>query len=133
MNCEQVAAYLPGKAGGELGGETVRWVDAHLETCASCRADAARFQAVASGLVALKEHDPVPPAFLVDSILEGVRHERHRRYLPVPPLVPAELVRVLSDNRDAIGTAAGVALAGVAAVALLRRAQKRRSAPLRTA
>ena len=133
MNCEQVAPYLPGVAGGELGGETMRWVDAHLATCASCRADAARFNSVARGLVALKEHDPVPPAFMVEQIMEAVEAEGRRRYLPVPPVVPAELVRVLSDNRDAIGTAAGVALAGVAAFALLRRAQKRRSAPLRTA
>jgi hypothetical protein len=70
---------------------------------------------------------------MVEQIMEAVEAEGRRRYLPVPPVVPAELVRVLSDNRDAIGTAAGVALAGVAAFALLRRAQKRRSAPLRTA
>jgi anti-sigma factor RsiW len=131
MNCEQVAPYLPGVAGGELGGETMRWVDAHLETCASCRADAARIRSVSKGLVALKEHDPVPPAFMVDSIMEAVQAEHRRRYLPVPPVVPAELIRVLSDNRDAIGTAAGVALAGMAAFALLRRAQKRRSVALR--
>lgn len=128
MNCEQVAPYLPGVAGGELGGETLRWVDAHLQTCASCRADAARFNAVATGLVALREtHDPVPPAFMVEQILEGVRSEHQRRYLPIPPVVPAELVRVLSDNRDAIGTAAGVALAGVAAYALMRRARRNRT------
>jgi hypothetical protein len=127
MNCEQVAPYLPGVAGGELGGETLRWVDAHLETCASCRADAARFRSVSTGLVALREHDPAPPAFMVESILEGVRADHRRRYLPVPPVVPEELVRVLSDNRDAITTAAGVALAGAAAYALMRRARRNRT------
>jgi anti-sigma factor RsiW len=127
MNCEQVAPYLPGIAGGELGDETVRWVDAHLATCASCRADAARFRSVSAGLVALLEHEPVPPAFLVDSIVERVRAESDRRYLPVSPMIPAELVRIVQDNREALTSAAGIALAAGAAYALWRRARSART------
>jgi anti-sigma factor RsiW len=127
MSCDQVAPYLPGVAGGELGDETLRWVDAHLATCSSCRADAARFRSVSAGLVALREHHPVPPAFMVDAIVEGVRNESRRRYLPMSPVIPAELVRVVSDNRDAIATTATVALAAGAAYALWRRARQTRT------
>src|SRR5207245_8481624 len=95
--------------------ETRRWVDAHLETGPSCRADASRFRAVSTGLVALREHEPEPPAFILDAIAERVRPERQRRFLPVPPVIPAELVRLAQDNREALASAAGVALAaGVA-------------------
>jgi anti-sigma factor RsiW len=131
MNCEQVAPYLPGVAGNELGDESLRWVDAHLATCPSCRADAARYRSVSSGLVALREHDPAPPAYLADAIVEHVRAESNRRYLPVSPMIPAELVRLVQDNRDAIASAAGVALAAGAAFALWRRMRSPRT-PLAT-
>jgi len=127
MNCDQVAPYLPGVAGGELGHETLRWVDAHLESCASCRAEAGRYRSVSAGLVALREREPSPPAFLVDAILEGVRNETERRYLPVPAMIPAELLRLVQDNREAIASAAGLALAAGAAYALWRRVRSTRT------
>ena len=34
MKCEDIAPYLPGLAGGEIGDETVRWVRTHLERTA---------------------------------------------------------------------------------------------------
>jgi anti-sigma factor RsiW len=127
MNCEQVAPYLPGVAGDELGDESLRWVDAHLATCASCRAESARYRSVSVGLVALRDHEPAPPAYLVDAIVQHVRAETHRRYLPVSPVVPAELVRLVQDNRDAIASAAGVALAAGAAYALWRKMRSTRT------
>jgi anti-sigma factor RsiW len=127
MNCEQVAPYLPGVAGDELGDDSMRWVDAHLATCASCRADAARFRSVSAGLVALRERDPAPPAYLANAIVERVGAETRRRYLPVSPVIPAELVRLAQDNRDAIASAAGVALAAGAVYALWRKARSTRS------
>ena len=128
MNCEQVAPYLPGMAGRELGDDSLRWVDSHLATCASCRADAARYRSVSAGLLALRDHEPNPPAYLVDSIIEGVRADSQRRYLPVPPsVVSAELIRLVQDNRDAIASAAGVALAAGAAYALWRRVRSART------
>ena len=126
MNCEQIAPYLPGLAGDEIGAETRRWVDAHVATCDSCRADAARLRGVSAGLVALQERGIEPPAFLEQAILERVDAERHRRYLPVTPMIPAELVRVVSDNRDALAQAAGVALAAGALFALWRRVRSNR-------
>ena len=127
MNCEQIAPYLPGVAGDELGAETTRWVEAHLATCASCRADAARFRMVSGGLVALRERQPEPPAFLLEAIAERVRSERQRRFLPVPPIIPAELVRLAQDNREALASAAGVALAAGAAYALWRTVRSNRT------
>ena len=129
MNCEQVAPYLPGLAGDEIGDETRRWVDAHVATCDSCRADAARMRGVSAGLVALREREVPVPAYLEESILERVDAERTRRYLPMSPALSAELVRVVSDNRDAITQAAGVALAAGAMYALWRRARLRRTQP----
>lgn len=127
MNCEQIAPYLPGVVGDELGVESRRWVDAHLVTCAACRAEAARYRSVSTGLVALRERDPVPPAYLADAIIERVGAESHRRYLPVSPVIPAELIRLVQDNRDAIASAAGVALAAGAAYALWRKARSTRT------
>jgi hypothetical protein len=127
MNCEQVAPYLPGVAGDELGDESLRWVGAHLETCASCRADASRYRSVSTGLVALRERDPVPPAYLADAIVEHVRSESQRRYLPIPAVIPAELVRLVQDNRDAIASAAGLALAAGATYALWRKLRSTRT------
>ena len=127
MNCEQVAPYLPGVAGGELGAESMRWVDAHIASCASCRAEASRYRTVSTGLATLAQNPVEPPAFLVDSILEQVENEGHRRYLPVPPMIPAELIRVVQDNRDAITSVAGVALTAGALFALWRRMRANRT------
>ena len=127
MNCEQIAPYLPGVAGDEIGVESLRWVDAHLATCAACRVEAARYRAVSTGLVALRERDPAPPAYLVEAIVERVGTESHRRYLPVSPVIPAELIRLVQDNRDAIASAAGVALAAGAAYALWRKTRSTRT------
>ena len=131
MNCEQVSPYLPGLAGDELGAETVRWIDAHIGSCASCRAEAQRYRSVAAGLSAVAEREIEPPAFLVDSIIDRVEAERSRRLIPIPPaIVPAELVRLAQENRDALTSAAGVALAAGAAYALWRAM---RSSRVRTA
>lgn len=131
MNCEQVTPYLPGLAGDELGAETVHWIDAHLETCASCSAEAKRYRSVATGLAAMAAREIEPPAFVVDAILERVEADRRRRMIPIPPtVIPAELVRLAQENRDAIASAAGVALAAGAAYALWRTM---RSSRVRTA
>src|SRR5436309_414693 len=126
MNCEQVTPYLPGLAGDELGAETVRWIDAHLATCASCRRDAARYRSVSSGLDAIAEREIEPPAFMADAIHEPVEDKA-----PIPPpVIPAELVLLAQDNRDALTSAAGIAIAAGAAYALWRAM---RSSRFRTA
>lgn len=133
MNCEEVAPYLPGVAGGELGGDTIRWVEAHVAGCASCAAEASRFRALAGGLAALTARDIPPPAFLADAIAERVRGERRRRFVPVPPVVSPELARALADNRDAIVSAGATLVAAGAAFALWRAARGRRAARIANA
>jgi len=127
MNCEQVTAFLPGLAGGELGEQTSGWVEEHLAGCASCRAQAARHRAVAVRLAELRDVEIEPPPYLAEEILEHVHAERRRRYLPVPPVIPAELVRVVQDNRESIASVASVALAAGAAYALWRTARRFRT------
>jgi anti-sigma factor RsiW len=127
MNCEQVVPYLPGIAGGELGAETTRWVEAHVAGCESCRAESARFRALASGLATLNAREIEPPAFLAQAIAERVRSDRRRRFLPVPPVVSPEIARVLADNRDAIVSAGAALVAAGAAFAIWRAARGQRA------
>ena len=128
MNCEQVTPYLPGLAGDELGAETVRWIHAHLSTCTSCAAEAKRYRTVATGLATMADREIEPPAFVVDAILDRVEADRRRRMIPIPPtVIPAELVRLAQENRDAIASAAGVALAAGAAYALWRSLRSSRA------
>ncbi|MGH2728665.1 MAG: anti-sigma factor family protein [Actinomycetota bacterium] len=126
MNCEQVSPYLPGLAGGELGVETVRWVEAHIGGCASCGREAARYRALASGLATLEAREIEPPAYLAEAIAERVRDERRRRFLPIPPVVSPEIARVVADNRDAIVSAGAVLVAAGAALAVWRAARSAR-------
>jgi putative zinc finger protein len=126
MNCEQVALYLPGIAGDELGAETARWVQTHLDGCAGCRAEAGRYRSLASGLGTLSAREIEPPAFLAEEIIQHVHAERRRRFLPVPPVVGPELVRVVQDNREAIASAGAVIAAAGAAYALWRAVRRAR-------
>jgi anti-sigma factor RsiW len=127
MNCEQVAPYLPGVAGGELGAATNRWVEAHIAGCESCRAESARYRTLATGLATLNEREIEPPAFLAQAIAERVRGERRHRFLPVPPIVSPEIARVVADNREAIVSAGAAIVAAGAAFALWRAARSTRS------
>lgn len=128
MNCEQVTPYLPGLAGDELGAETVRWVEAHVAECASCRAESQRYRTIASGLATLDARTIEPPAFLAEAIAERVRADHRRRFLPVPPIVSPEVARVVADNRDAIVSAGAVLVAAGAAFALWRAGRSFRAA-----
>ena len=129
MNCDQVAPYLPGVAGGGLGLETERWVEAHLLQCERCTADAARYRSLSVGLSNLSAaREIAPPAFLAEALADRVHAERHRRFLPVPPVVSPELVRVVQDNKEAIAAAGAAVVAAGAAFALWRALRSARSA-----
>ncbi|MGH2795132.1 MAG: anti-sigma factor family protein [Actinomycetota bacterium] len=133
MNCEQVAQYLPGLAGDELGAETIRWVQTHVADCPSCRAESARYRSLASGLSSLSAVEIEPPALLAEAIAERVRNERRRRFLPVPPVVSPEIARAVTDNRDAIVSAGATLIAAGAAFALWRAARNRRTTRIASA
>lgn len=122
MNCEQVTSYLPGHAGGDVRPEAAQAVEAHVATCAGCRAEAERFRSVQAGLASLRERDVEPPPYLLEAVLEGARAERKRRLLPLVP--PLELVRLVQENRDVIVSAAGAALVVAGAAYALWRAAR---------
>lgn len=127
MNCEQVAPYLPGLAGDELGAETIGWVEAHITGCESCRAESSRYRSLATGLATLTAREIEPPAYLAEAIAERVRADRRHRFLPLPPVVSPEIVRAVSDNRDAIVSAGAVLVAAGAVFALWRAARANRA------
>lgn len=119
MNCRRVEPYLTAHAAGELPSHTDAWVRAHLNECAACAATVARHTAVGVALrAAVPDAFPPPPEFaatVAARIRERESHAR-RRLLPVPPLPPAEIARVVQENRDAIlNGAATAALVGGAA------------------
>lgn len=136
MRCEQAIPYLPGLAGGDLRPETAASVEAHLASCPSCRTELARYERVGTALASLREREVEPPAYLLESLLETVpaRRARRRIALPLPPVPPQELIRVVQDNREAIAQAAGAAVvAAGAAWALWRALRGRAAAPEATA
>lgn len=130
MRCEQITPYLPGLAGGDLQSRTRAMVVEHLGTCERCRAEAARHDRVGAALVSMQELEVAPPAFLVDALVDGVRRRPRPRLVPLPPLAPAEAVRLLAENRDAIMQAAGAALVAAGAVYAVWRVARRSARPV---
>jgi anti-sigma factor RsiW len=129
MNCQQIQPYLPGFAGGDLRPDTANVVAAHVRDCASCSAEVARHDRVRAGLATLATREVAPPPFLLEAVLEGVHEHRSRRVLPLIPIppsdlarIPAELGRIVSENRDAIASATGTALVAAGAAYALWRA-----------
>jgi anti-sigma factor RsiW len=130
MRCDQITPYLPGYAGGDLRPDTARIVAKHVAGCRSCTADLARLERVQTGLSVIAEGEIVPPAYLVDAILEQTaEHPRRRLLAPMLPLPVEEVARVVADHREAIASAAGTALvAAGAAYALWRVVRGSRAA-----
>lgn len=131
MKCEQIAPYLPGYAGGDLRLDTHRIVADHLAACSSCRAESARHERVVTGLASLATKEIEPPAYLIDAVLEGTRHHRLRRVMPILPVPSPDALRALADHRDLIASAAGTALVAAGAAYALWRAVRgaRRAQP----
>jgi len=125
MECREAAEHLPAYldvAAGPAAGA----VDAHLATCAACRADLERYRALSGALSGLAAQTVDPPAWLQPAILSSLRaHSAHR--LAVLDRAPL----ALTDRRLAAAGGALV-LAGVAGVAMLaRRSSRRRRTRLR--
>lgn len=67
---------------GQLGLEEAALLEAHLDTCASCRADLAELTPVAGALAGVRGRAPVlaePPADLLDRVGAAVAAERRGR------------------------------------------------------
>ena len=130
MRCDQIRPYLPGFVGGDLRPDTGDIVAGHIATCASCTAELASLDRVRAGLALVAAREMEPPAGLLDSILERTAEHGPRRVLaPVLPFAVDDLARLVSDHKDAIASAAGVAVvAAGAAYALWRAVRGSRSA-----
>jgi anti-sigma-K factor RskA len=72
LTCDEVKPLLPGLAAGALDADERAVIDAHLSSCADCRAELAQYNAVAHGLTqVVPQH--APPAALRGAILAAAR------------------------------------------------------------
>lgn len=130
MRCDSVISILPGFAGDDLLPATAAAVREHVASCASCRASLGSLGRVTEGLASLAERELDPPPFLADSIIERIAEPRRHRLVPVPPVPPGELIRVVAENKDAIASAAGAAIVVAGAAWLVWRiADRKRGIP----
>ena len=130
MRCDQIRPYLPGFVGGDLRPDTAEVVAGHVATCNGCTAEIASLERVRAGLALVGEREVEAPAGLLESILEQTAEHAPRRVLaPVLPFAVDDLARLVSDHKDTIASAAGVAVvAAGAAYALWRAVRGSRSA-----
>ena len=130
MRCEQIRPYLAGFVGHDLRPDTAEVVSKHVSSCEDCSAEAASLERVRTGLALVAEREVEPPAGLLESILEHSADREQRRVLaPLLPIPIDEVARLVSDHRDTIASAAGVAVvAAGAAYALWRAVRGTRSA-----
>jgi hypothetical protein len=132
MRCDQIRPYLPGFVGGDLRPDTADTVAGHIATCASCTAEVASLERVHAGLALVAARAVEPPAGLLHSILEQtVEHAPRRLLAPVLPFAVDDLARLVSDHKDTIASAAGVAVVAAGAAYALWRAVRgsRRAQP----
>jgi anti-sigma factor RsiW len=130
MRCDQIRPYLPGYVGGDLRPDTAEIVAGHIATCTGCTSEVTALDRVRSGLALVGAREVEPPAGLLASILEGTTEHTQRRVLaPVLPFAVDDIARLVSDHKDTIASAAGVAVvAAGAAYALWRAVRGSRSA-----
>lgn len=126
MECREAAEHLPAYLDAAAG-PAASALEAHLATCAACRADLERFRELSGALAALATRTVDPPAWLQPAIASSLRaHSAHR--LAVLDRAPL----ALTDRRLAAAGGALV-LAGVAGVAVFARRTRRRRTRLRAA
>ena len=127
MNCQAVTAALPGFVGGDLLPGTSASVRAHLDACPTCTTELTRHERVRDGMQVMRTVTLDPPEGLVEQVIDRIEAPRSRRFVPVPPVPPAELVRVVGENRELLASAAGAAALGVGAAVVAWRLLQRRS------
>lgn len=82
MNCEDALCLISGHIDGQNTAEEEALLQAHLESCASCREILQAYQAVDQGVAALEEE---PPQGLAEAVMEQIlqhpSQRSHRRRL----------------------------------------------------
>jgi anti-sigma factor RsiW len=82
--CDEVQAQLPSYVDRTLPRLRRRLVGLHLRRCADCQAEFARQREVSSGLAALAGPAEVPPAGLLDSLLDNAARPGVKGRVAVP-------------------------------------------------
>lgn len=116
MECREAAEHLAAcvdEPSGLPTGPAARAIDAHLRSCASCRADLENYRRLGAALSGLATHTVEPPAWLLDSVLERVNARRRAQ-------------DALTAPRVAAAGGAALLLAGLATGAVLLRGRRRR-------
>lgn len=130
MRCGSVIEALPAFVGGDLLPATAAAVETHVGSCDRCRGERDRQERVRAALRLLVDRDLEPPPLLADAITERVAVPRVHRLLPVPPIPPNEVARVIVEHRESIASAAGAGLVAAGVAWLLWRAARQRTAAL---
>src|SRR5256885_10837845 len=86
MDCREVAHLLPDHLQQALRGESLRQVEAHLQTCGACREDVALWQQLGS----LPTAEPGPLLrhrfdTMLESFQQGRREAEARRHIGAAP------------------------------------------------
>lgn len=79
MNCDQAVEAISARLDGELCAQEARELDAHLQTCAQCRALA---QALSGLETELEGLDAEAPDTLVPGVMRTIRAEKKRKSRP---------------------------------------------------
>lgn len=130
MNCSQAAPYLPASP-DELDATTEADLREHVAGCAACRAESRRYDGIRAALSVAASTELDPPPDLVPAIVARTSGHPSRRTIPLLPIPPVELARVIQDNREVIVGAAGAAIVAAGAAWALWRGLRsvRRTAP----
>ena len=77
MGCRQIREYLPAYLDTSVGQRHIS-VDAHLQTCAGCRAELEGYREMGREMSGLASKIIEPPAWLVGTITETVSEKAYR-------------------------------------------------------
>ena len=135
-DCARAREFASARLDGELAELQVAQLEAHLCSCAECRAYASGIEVITRGLRAATLEEPVLPAFVP---------QRHRRTGLVPAAAAAAIVVAVAGSSFAIGgmfgrqgsrvpppaTTRSAALAGPIDQLVLSAVRSQQSAPFR--
>ncbi|MEU6429478.1 zf-HC2 domain-containing protein [Microbispora sp. NPDC046973] len=127
MTCEEVRISLGSYVLGALDAEETAEVEAHLETCAACRAELAELSGLPPLLARVSAEDieraAAPPPAVLDGVFADVFANGHTDAVAVAPPVAASARRG-RRSRVLLALAASVVVAAVGGTAWVSAAQK---------
>ncbi|WP_432869567.1 anti-sigma factor family protein [Microbispora rosea] len=125
MTCEEVRISLGAYVLGALDAEETAEVEAHLDTCAACRAELAELSGLPPLLARVSAEDieraAAPPRAVLDSVFAGAAASEPA---PAPETVAAAPARSGRRSRVLLALAASVVVAAVGGTAWVSAAQR---------